>query len=125
MLLEKGFSQMDWMRLTRSSADLSGLAGGLQRVLTLADVALHASADDCWTVLDGRVYNITPYLPFHPGGRDTLLEGAGRDGTALFRKFHPWVNAHFMLAQALVGKLESHVVSEQRGDGSDEDEERH
>ena len=32
----------------------------------------------------GNVYNITPYLDFHPGGVDELMRGAGKDGTALF-----------------------------------------
>ena len=34
--------------------------------------------------ISGKVYNITPYLDFHPGGEDELLRGAGIDGTALF-----------------------------------------
>jgi cytochrome b involved in lipid metabolism len=36
--------------------------------------------------LDGIVYNITPYVRFHPGGGKELLRGAGRDGTKLFSK---------------------------------------
>ncbi len=56
-------------------------------------------------MLDGRVYNLTHYVPFHPGGKPILLEGAGIDCTALFRKYHPWVNAHFMLAKCLLGVL--------------------
>ena len=56
-------------------------------------------------MLDGRVYNLTPYVPFHPGGKPILMEGAGLDCTALFRKYHPWVNAHFMLAKCLLGTL--------------------
>lgn len=32
-------------------------------------VALHASEDDAWTVFRGRVFNITPYLHYHPGKR--------------------------------------------------------
>jgi cytochrome b involved in lipid metabolism len=38
--------------------------------------------------LDGIVYNITPYVRFHPGGGKELLRGAGRDGTKLFSKLH-------------------------------------
>ena len=30
------------------------------------------------------MYNITPYLDFHPGGVEELMRGAGIDGTALF-----------------------------------------
>ena len=106
-MLEKGHSQVDWMRLTKSHSDLAGLGGAPPRVLTLADVAAHSSESDCWTVVNNRVYNITPYVPFHPGGKPLLLKGAGRDSTALFSKFHPWVNVHYMLANCLVGVLDN------------------
>lgn len=53
---EKGFSQMDWVRLTQTHPDLAGLGGGPpRRGITLAEVAQHASEDDCWTVLRGKV----------------------------------------------------------------------
>lgn len=58
---------------------------------------------DAWTALGGRVYNITPYLPFHPGGEPELLRVAGRDGTKLFGEIHPWVNYETMLASSLIG----------------------
>ena len=32
----------------------------------------------------GRVYNVTPYLEFHPGGIPELMRGIGRDATDLF-----------------------------------------
>jgi cytochrome b involved in lipid metabolism len=31
-----------------------------------------------------RVYNITPYLKYHPGGVDLIMKGAGMDATQLF-----------------------------------------
>lgn len=58
---------------------------------------------DAWTVLGGRVYNITPYLPFHPGGEPELLRCAGRDGNKLFGEIHPWVNYENMLSACLIG----------------------
>lgn len=39
----------------------------------------------------GNVYNITPYLDYHPGGVDEIMKGAGIDGTALFQEIHSWV----------------------------------
>ncbi len=63
-------------------------------------------------MIQGKVYNITAYLDFHPGGKKTLMQSAGKDGTALFSKnvvivvkTHPWVNAHFLLDRCLVGFL--------------------
>jgi cytochrome b involved in lipid metabolism len=47
----------------------------------------HVTEKDAWTVLNGRVYNMTPYLPFHPGGVDEMMRVAGRDGTKLFSEF--------------------------------------
>jgi cytochrome b involved in lipid metabolism len=54
-------------------------------------------------VLGGKVYNITPYLPYHPGGEPELMKAAGRDGTKLFSEVHPWVNWEGMLEPCLIG----------------------
>jgi cytochrome b involved in lipid metabolism len=62
---------------------------------------------DAWTVYLGKVYNITPYLPYHPGGEPELMRCAGRDGTKLFNEVHPWVNWEGMLGSCLVGVLVS------------------
>ena len=32
------------------------------------------------------------YVEYHPGGKETVMEGAGGDATALFQQEHPWVN---------------------------------
>lgn len=37
----------------------------------------------------GVVYNVTPYLEYHPGGVDELLRGVGRDCTPLFDEVRP------------------------------------
>lgn len=62
---------------------LSTTVQGSQSV-TLASVAQHASASDCWTAIDGKVYDITSYIGSHPGGRRAILEACGKDATVLF-----------------------------------------
>jgi len=52
----KGFSQMDWMRLTKQNANLNGLAGGpLREDITMAEVREHRTKDDAWMVFNGLV----------------------------------------------------------------------
>jgi cytochrome b involved in lipid metabolism len=60
---------------------------------------------DAWTVYQGKVYNISPYLPFHPGGKGELMRGAGKEAGKLFLEVHPWVNWDGMLGECLVGIL--------------------
>lgn len=50
---------------------------------TLADVTEHTSADDCWLTISGKVYDVTDWLPTHPGGPSIVLKHAG----AIFYRF--------------------------------------
>ena len=38
------------------------------------------------------------------------MEGAGKDGTALYNKHHPWVNAAFVLKGMAVGRLDEKAM---------------
>ena len=68
---------------------------------------------DAWTSYQGKVFNISPYVPFHPGGKGELLRGAGKDSGKLFLEVHPWVNWDAILGECLVGIL----VSENEAEG--------
>lgn len=47
----------------------------------------HNKREDAWSAFHGKVYNITPYLAYHPGGEKELMRVAGRDGTKLFCEY--------------------------------------
>lgn len=104
---EKGYSQMDWLKLTRTHPDLAGLKGlSNKRLVSMSEVKQHQTEGSMWTVLKGHVYNIYPYMKFHPGGVDMLMKAVGKDCTSLFNKYHAWVNAEFLLEKCLVGILD-------------------
>ncbi|XP_015952964.1 cytochrome b5 domain-containing protein RLF [Arachis duranensis] len=104
---EKGYSQMDWLKLTRTHPDLAGLKGqSNKRLIPMDEVRKHQTEGEMWTVLKGHVYNISPYMKFHPGGVDMLMKAVGKDCTSLFNKYHAWVNAEFLLEKCLVGTLD-------------------
>nr|XP_054485050.1 cytochrome b5 reductase 4 isoform X2 [Agelaius phoeniceus] len=102
--LKPGRSLMDWIRLTKSGKDLTGLKGRLLEV-TEDELSKHNKKEDCWICIRGFVYNVTPYMEYHPGGEDELMKAAGTDGTDLFDQVHRWVNYESMLKECLVGRM--------------------
>uniref|UniRef100_A0A8D8CD79 Cytochrome b5 reductase 4 n=1 Tax=Culex pipiens TaxID=7175 RepID=A0A8D8CD79_CULPI len=107
--LKPGHSLMDWIRLGNSGADLAG-TGGRVRPVSHAELAEHNKAGDMWMAIRGKVYNVTSYLDFHPGGVDELTRGAGKDATSLFDEVHAWVNYESLLAKCFVGPLRNTTV---------------
>lgn len=64
----------------------------------------HKTKDDCWCVIQGKVYCLTYYFDFHPGGVDILLKYcAGKDATAMFNRYHRWVSYDKLLETCFVG----------------------
>jgi cytochrome b involved in lipid metabolism len=111
VILAPGHSPLDWAMLTaKPDAKLRGrdVPDTLIRVPP-SQLRYHngRKGRDAWTEYQGKVYNITPYLPFHPGGESELMKGAGRDAAKLFMEVHPWVNWEGILAECLVGILVS------------------
>eukprot|EP01065_Artemidia_motanka_P020532 TRINITY_DN2457_c0_g2_i1.p1 TRINITY_DN2457_c0_g2~~TRINITY_DN2457_c0_g2_i1.p1 ORF type:complete len:130 (+),score=22.20 TRINITY_DN2457_c0_g2_i1:72-461(+) len=48
-------------------------------IYTLEEVAEHCTEESCWIIGAGYVYDVTNFLLEHPGGKQALLEWAGRD----------------------------------------------
>ena len=98
---------------------------GLRRLRSrrAEEVATHNTMEDCWTVLRGKVYNLTPYVNFHPGGDKILKAVLGRDCTKLFDKYHKWVNGEYMLEKCKVGVLDTHVPGSDSENSEEEEEE--
>ncbi|KAI0724176.1 FMN-dependent dehydrogenase-domain-containing protein [Fomitopsis betulina] len=61
----------------------------MSKGLSGKDVAEHNSAESCWIIVHGNVYDVTEFLPEHPGGSKIILKYAGRDATAEYDPIHP------------------------------------
>jgi cytochrome-b5 reductase len=61
--------------------------------VTRAELRKHRKRKDAWIALNGAVYNVTPYMDFHPGGWEELVQGAGRDATDMFNEIHRYSTA--------------------------------
>ncbi|KAF3386641.1 Cytochrome b5 reductase 4 [Penicillium rolfsii] len=111
VVLEPGYSPLDWAaRAANPNNQLrgAGLPPGLLRVTpSMLKMQNGRKGRDAWTSYQGKVYNISPYVPYHPGGKGELLRGAGKDSAQLFAEIHPWVNWDGILGECLVGILVS------------------
>ena len=58
-------------------------AAGPRGDVSAREAARHDSENSCWLVLHEKVYDVTAFIPFHPGG-SAILQGCGRDATGLF-----------------------------------------
>lgn len=101
----KGHSPLDWASLNSSGKPLHS-QGIILRKYTLTEVAKHNSKEDLWIVIQNKVYDVTTYIPYHPGGTRQLMRGAGRDCTTLFLQVHPWVNVNALLKNCLIGTVD-------------------
>eukprot|EP01065_Artemidia_motanka_P035560 TRINITY_DN43470_c0_g1_i1.p1 TRINITY_DN43470_c0_g1~~TRINITY_DN43470_c0_g1_i1.p1 ORF type:complete len:615 (+),score=121.78 TRINITY_DN43470_c0_g1_i1:83-1846(+) len=77
-----------------------------QRPVTKEEVMRHDSLDDMWMVLKGNVYDVTEFAKYHPGGREILMQTAGRDATVMYNKYHPWFNFDALLSAHCIGPLD-------------------
>ncbi|KAK9776277.1 putative FMN-dependent dehydrogenase-domain-containing protein [Seiridium cardinale] len=62
---------------------------GRPKMIQYDEVQRHKSADDCWIIIKGQVYDITEFIGSHPGGEHVILDQAGKDATETFSMLHP------------------------------------
>ena len=55
---------------------------------TMDQVAQHSTAESCWSVVNGKVYDLTDWVTQHPGGKDAITGMCGTDATAAFEGKH-------------------------------------
>ncbi len=72
---------------TKPSSD-NNTTPTLQNGYTRVEVTAHASQNSCWTIINSSVYDITSYVPRHPGGKSAILKICGKDGSVLFEGQH-------------------------------------
>lgn len=54
---------------------------------TWAEIIKHDKRNDCWAVINGKVYDLTKFINIHPGG-DMILDGAGGECTPMWYSYH-------------------------------------
>ena len=83
-------------------------SAGTTTTYTLDGIAQHATTADCWTTIGGGVFDVTQWIPLHPGGPQVVAALCGSDGSAAYNTRHGRQNEPAqVLAYFQVGVLSS------------------
>lgn len=128
VLLEPGHSPLDWAHLISNPPSPTFLRGAdvppslirvppsLLKYHNGRKDKVTGQLKDAWGTWQGKVYNLSPYLKFHPGGPDQLMRGAGNTkAEQLFNETHSWVSWDNMMGECLVGILVSENDAQSAG----------
>lgn len=70
---------------------------------TAADVAKHSDSSNCWLIINGSVYNVTNFIPQHPGGEAAIVPYCGKEASKAFAtQDKPGGDGHSPTADALL-----------------------
>ncbi|KAF8040399.1 hypothetical protein BT93_B2588 [Corymbia citriodora subsp. variegata] len=78
----------------------------ITKMFSMQEASQHSSREDCWIVIDGKVYDVSSYLDDHPGGDDVILETTGKDATDGFEDAGHSEEVRELLQTFCIGELD-------------------
>ncbi|OAG00994.1 nitrate reductase [Paraphaeosphaeria sporulosa] len=78
---------------------------GLKKEITIEEFREHNNPETPWFVVNGEVYDGTPFLDGHPGGAQSIISAAGLDSTDEFMAIHS-ETAKAMMPDYHIGTLD-------------------
>ncbi|CAN4099522.1 unnamed protein product [Withania somnifera] len=84
--------------------------GSDEKVHVFEEVAKHNKTKDCWLIIDGKVYDVTPFMEDHPGGDEVLLSATGKDATNDFEDVGHSDSAREMMDKYYIGDIDKSTV---------------
>eukprot|EP00250_Pteridium_aquilinum_P015797 c22763_g1_i1 orf=229-627(+) len=86
----------------------------MSKIHSFAQLAQHASSEDCWVLIGGKVYDVTKFLEEHPGGDDVILSATGKDATDDFEDVGHSQTARDMLKDFYIGDIDATTIPKSR-----------
>ena len=78
----------------------------MTRIVTVDELREHNKSTDCWVAIHGRVYDLTRFLPEHPGGGEVISSISGADVTHEFEDIGHSDSARRSAGDFFVGFIE-------------------
>ncbi|UNI22070.1 hypothetical protein JDV02_007993 [Purpureocillium takamizusanense] len=95
----------------------------VDRLITAEELKQHGGDVEPWFVVDGHVYDGTPFLEGHPGGAASIFGAAGQDATEEFVTIHS-ENAKAMMPDYHIGTLDKDALAALSGEVEETDPSR-
>ncbi|KAF2085959.1 hypothetical protein K490DRAFT_45658 [Saccharata proteae CBS 121410] len=84
-----------------------------KKLISVKDVQAHASAEDCWIVVDGNAWDLTEFAPKHPGGAEIITKHAGRNASTTYNSIHaPSLLKDNLKPEKYIGPLDTSTITE-------------
>ncbi|KAJ0910825.1 putative cytochrome b5-like heme/steroid binding domain, cytochrome b5, heme-binding protein [Helianthus annuus] len=85
------------------------------KILSFEEVSMHNRKTDCWLIISGKVYDVTPFLDDHPGGAEALLLATEKDATEDFETVGHSQDAKDQMKDYYVGELDNNTMPQENG----------
>ncbi|KAI7880060.1 cytochrome b5 [Lichtheimia hyalospora FSU 10163] len=76
------------------------------KIFTYEEIAKHNKREDLWMVIEGKVYDITPFVDEHPGGEEVLIDEGAKDATGPFDDVGHSPDARELLEKYYIGDVD-------------------
>lgn len=78
-----------------------------EKKFAMTEITKHSSESDCWVIINNKVYDLTAYIPMHPGGKSEIIRRCGGDATIPFNRErkHGNIGVQEELAYYILGSL--------------------
>lgn len=88
----KNIIQNKIYRINPPNIDINNLVFKLNKPstgsFTVSEVSKHNSRNNCYLIINNKVYNVSPYISYHPGGSEAIISRCGKDVTKIFTRIH-------------------------------------
>ncbi|XP_030532266.1 cytochrome b5 [Rhodamnia argentea] len=85
-----------------------------QKLFAFEEVEKHNQTKDCWLIISGKVYDVTPFMDDHPGGDEVLLSATGKDATNDFEDVGHSDEAREMMDKYYIGEIDASSIPSKR-----------
>lgn len=77
---------------------VSSAIGNISGIISLSELQQHNSVSDCWVIYKNKVYDVTAFIPNHPGGQSPIASTCGSTNfESAFQKQHGTSKANLFM----------------------------